>query len=252
MVEDGQALAVMGNHELNALAYHTKHPDKPDEYLRPRNEKNTKQHRDTLESFNGHDAELEDALRWFGTLPLWLDRGDLRVIHAAWHEPSLTVLSGELEDGNVLPLAALPAATTKGGKLFTAVETILKGVEVPLPDNLTFRDKDNHLRTEVRIKWWEAEPGMSWRDVALGDSQLTKQLSDDPAQLHQAYTYPAKAPPVFIGHYWRTGTPAPLARNVACLDYSVARKGGSLVAYRWDGERQLLKERFVSVPRADE
>ncbi len=34
MIEEGKALAVMGNHELNALAYHTEDPDSPGEYLR--------------------------------------------------------------------------------------------------------------------------------------------------------------------------------------------------------------------------
>jgi hypothetical protein len=41
--------------------------------------------------------------------------------------------------------------------------------------------------------------------------------------------------------------PAPLAPNVACVDYSVA-KGGRLAAYRWDGEHALRADRFVTVP----
>lgn len=52
--------------------------------------------------------------------------------------------------------------------------------------------------------------------------------------------------PVFIGHYWFTGTPVPLTGNVACLDYSVA-KGGHLVCYRWDGEQRLDESKFVWV-----
>ena len=36
MVDAGSALAVMGNHELNAIAWHTPDPDEPGEYLRPR------------------------------------------------------------------------------------------------------------------------------------------------------------------------------------------------------------------------
>src|ERR1700676_1485199 len=36
MIEQGHALAVMGNHELNALAYHTDAPDSPGEHLRRR------------------------------------------------------------------------------------------------------------------------------------------------------------------------------------------------------------------------
>jgi predicted MPP superfamily phosphohydrolase len=35
MIEEGKALAVMGNHELNALAYHTEDPEAPGE-LAPR------------------------------------------------------------------------------------------------------------------------------------------------------------------------------------------------------------------------
>jgi predicted MPP superfamily phosphohydrolase len=34
MVEAGDALAVMGNHEFNALAYHTEDPDEPGKFLR--------------------------------------------------------------------------------------------------------------------------------------------------------------------------------------------------------------------------
>src|SRR6516164_5985142 len=40
MIESGHALAVMGNHELNALAYHTEDRESLGAYLRPRNPKN--------------------------------------------------------------------------------------------------------------------------------------------------------------------------------------------------------------------
>ena len=45
MIEGGHALAVMGNHELNALAYHTEDPESPGKYLRRRSDKNVGQHR---------------------------------------------------------------------------------------------------------------------------------------------------------------------------------------------------------------
>ena len=47
------------------------------------------------------------------------------------------------------------------------------------------------------------------------------------------------------------GEPEHLARNIACLDYSVAKPGGRLTAYRWDGEQVLTKERFVWVARVE-
>ena len=58
-------------------------------------------------------------------------------------------------------------------------------------------------------------------------------------------------PPVFLGHYWLTGEPTPLEQHVACLDYSVAMRGGKLVAYRWNGEQELREDAFVSVERVE-
>jgi hypothetical protein len=47
-----------------------------------------------------------------------------------------------------------------------------------------------------------------------------------------------------------TKEPQLLAANIACLDYSVAAKGGGkLVAYRWDGKRGLSDDKFVYVSR---
>jgi hypothetical protein len=63
-----------------------------------------------------------------------------------------------------------------------------------------------------------------------------------------AETIPEPDRPTFIGHYWLDPREAlaPLTQMVACVDYSVA-KGGPLVAYRFDGEAQLVDEKFVAV-----
>src|SRR5262249_45704336 len=55
MTEEGKAVAVMGNHELNALAYHTEDPEAPGEYLRRRSDKNVKQHRKTVEQLKADE-----------------------------------------------------------------------------------------------------------------------------------------------------------------------------------------------------
>ncbi len=60
-----------------------------------------------------------------------------------------------------------------------------------------------------------------------------------------AVPYPEEAKPMFIGHYWLNGSqPNLLHRNIACVDWSVA-KSGFLCAYRWDGERELDDQKFV-------
>lgn len=63
--------------------------------------------------------------------------------------------------------------------------------------------------------------------------------------------YPAYAPPVFFRRYLLPGNlpPVAVAINAACLDYSVATDGGTLVAYRWDGEREIDAGKFVAEAR---
>lgn len=249
MTGSGNALAVIGNHEFNALAYHTPDPEHPGEYLRRHTEKNRTQHAATLESFAGHDAELAETLAWFAALPAWLDLGELRVVHAVWHAEAMEALTAHLNDDLSLRDGALEPMSREGHPAFEHIETVLKGVEAALPPGHSFHDKDGQERHAARIRWWQNDEDPSWRDLALGSPGLIRQLPDIPATGVDSPGYPPDAPPVFIGHYWLSGTPAPLAPNVACLDYSVAHEDGQLVAYRWDGERELRRSSFVSVAR---
>lgn len=71
MCDAGRAFAVMGNHEFNALCYHT--PVGNGGYLRPHSKKNQIQHGETLKAFVGRENEWAMYLEWFRTLPLYLD-----------------------------------------------------------------------------------------------------------------------------------------------------------------------------------
>jgi hypothetical protein len=124
------------------------------------------------------------------------------------------------------------------------VETLLKGVEVPLPHPHRIYDKDKHERRNVRIRWWDAE-ATDYRSAALIDEEQRLGLPELPLPRGKAIGYDHDKL-VFIGHYWLTGTPEPLTPKVACLDYS-AGKGGPLCAYRWQGESELRAEHFVTV-----
>ena len=95
MIEEGKALAVMGNHELNALAYHTEDPEAPGEFLRRHSDKNVKQHRKTVEQLK--PEELASHLEWFRTLPMWLDLDGLRVVHACWDKQAVARVAQALE-----------------------------------------------------------------------------------------------------------------------------------------------------------
>jgi len=248
MVEAGHARCVMGNHELNAIAYHTRDPRQPDQWLRPHSPKNVAQHEATLASYAGYEEKLASDLAWFRELPFWLDLGDLRLIHAAWRPQAIeTVVANGVRGMPDWP-ERRPDAFDEASELGAALDTLLKGVEWSLPQGLTFTDKDGHERDEVRVRWWNAEPGMTWAEVGFGPPELLAALPRDPVPAdYPRLHYPSDAPPVFFGHYWLTGQPEPQAPDVACLDYSVGR-GGDLVAYRWDGEATLETEKFWRVP----
>jgi hypothetical protein len=236
MIDSGAALAVMGNHELNALAFHTPDPNRPGSHLRPHNEKNSQQHAETMRQVPA--GELASYLDWFRTLPLWLDLNGLRVVHACWDGP----MTEHVKD-RVVTEDFLAAACLEGGELFGPVETLLKGKEAKLPIGVTITDKDGHERSATRIKWFEDPTGHTYGSYSMEPVQCDLKLPQ--AVLDEASPYPADSKPVFIGHYWMRGAkPELLAPNVACVDWSVA-KGGFLCAYRWDGEQELDAGKFL-------
>ncbi len=55
-----------------------------DDYLRPHTEKNMRQHQAFLDAYTHTPDDHNDVIAWFMTLPLWLDLGGLRVVHACW------------------------------------------------------------------------------------------------------------------------------------------------------------------------
>jgi len=237
MVETGQARCILGNHELNAIAYHTPRPGRPGEHLRAHSEKNARQHAATLASYANHEDALASDLAWFRQLPFWLDLDELRLVHAAWLPGQMAVIEETLADRGADWPEQHPDAFDEHTPLGSALERLLKGAEHPLPDGHSFHDKDGNERNKARIRWWQSRPGVSWQSLALDPRALPDHLldtcTDDGVP---ELEYPPDAPPVFVGHYWLSGTPQPLADNVICLDYSVA-KGGKLVAWRWDPDR---------------
>ncbi|MBQ0917751.1 metallophosphoesterase [Hydrogenophaga aromaticivorans] len=246
MVESGDALAILGNHEFNAIAWHMPDPDvvESEMFLRPRHgelgAKNRQQHRHFLAEVE--DSPLHDeAIEWFLTLPLWLDLPELRVVHACWHDGYMAELAPLLGPSRTLTHDLMVRASRRDDPVFRAVEGITKGLEVPLPEGHAFFDKDGHERCNVRIRWWD-ESVHSYRDLALMPEDARMALPEMAVPANERPVYDQRKP-VFIGHYWLQGEPVLQAEKIACVDYS-AGKGGPLVAYRWDGENTLDVSHF--------
>ena len=232
MVGEGRARAILGNHELNAVMFHTPHPE-TGEPLRPHSAKNLRQHASFLRDHPVGSAAASDAIAWMRTLPLFLDLGSFRLVHACWDEGAIARLREATGHGGAgegtLSEAQFVEAADLDGPLGEDVETVCKGPEHELPDGHAFHDKNGERRTSVRLAWWRPD-ARTWREAAMSVPDPTE-LPDAPLPPECASAiYPTNAPPVLFGHYWLTGAPELLAPNAACLDHS-AGKGGPLVTY---------------------
>lgn len=247
MIDRGAALAVMGNHEFNAVAFKTPHPEDPGERLRPHTEKNRNQHAAFLDQVGEDTALHDEIIAWFKTLPLYLDLEGLRVVHACWHDEAFATLKPLLGEGQSLLADAWLSAATPGAKAFAAVEILLKGFEIPLPAGESFLDEEGQRRRHIRTRWW-GQGASTYRAVAMLDDATRKTLSNEPVSgdVLPGYTHEK---PVFVGHYWLRGTPEPMSDRVACLDYTVTDPPpkGKLTAYRWAGESRVSRDGFVWV-----
>jgi hypothetical protein len=241
MVEAETALIVMGNHEFNALAYHTLDPDSEGEYLRPHTDKNTDQHQATLDQVGDR---IQSMIEFFFTLPLWLELPNLRVVHACWDPQSIGYLDQELADRR-LNQELLIEASRKGSSSFNAVETILKGKEWSLGQT-SFKDKDGNERHEARVRWYLPYEGQPISEYCFPVGVELPSGSFE--QNVEEAGYPSDEKPVFFGHYWlKASSPKLEAPNVSCLDYSVAKEG-FLCAYRINETDTRLNDRnFVWV-----
>lgn len=249
MVASGTALSVMGNHEFNAIAYATLRRN-GDGHLRLHTKKNADQHEAFLREYEGTAEDYADVISWFKTLPLWLEFDGLRVVHACWDRTWIDRVRQMLGDTAQMSDDLLHAASEEGTWQYEAVETILKGKEIPLPPGHSFNDKDGHPREHIRVRWWD-QGATTYRQAFMGPESAVTHIPNESISVDHLLEYAHQEPPVFLGHYWMEGEPEPLADNIGCLDYSVAKAGGKLVAYRWDGERRLSSGKFVWVPRID-
>jgi hypothetical protein len=244
MCDFGSAQAIMGNHEFNAIAFHTKN-QKDGGYFRPHLPKEISQHKATLEQFSIYPQELEMFINWFRELPIFLEIGDeFRAVHACWDQNLVNYIKAKYDnEKDIFSDEFLRASTTDNkSKDYQAIEELLKGKEQKLPQGLSFKDKDGNLRENCRVKWWQPSQHRQTFDQLLmfcPDELKGKSLNESDS----FYSYNEEIP-VFFGHYWLKGNPEIEHENAICLDYSVAKEG-LLVAYKSEFLDKNIKDRAV-------
>lgn len=237
MVESGDALAIQGNHEYNAICFATEYNG---QYLRTHNKRNIKTHESFLKEYPLGSKKHKDIISWFKTLPLFLELDDLRAVHACWHKDSIDFLKNNL-NSNIMTDEFIIESSLKGSKSFNAIESCLKGLEMNLPNNQTWKDSLGIERNTMRINWFKEQDVYTVRNIAM--SMPKSVVLPDKIIKEKPYIYNDKKT-LFFGHYWMNGVPEKQTDYVACLDYSIA-KNGKLVAYRFDGESKIDNRKFV-------
>lgn len=279
LVDRGLAQCVLGNHELNLLRqerkrgngwYFAQHPDHD---------------RAEFRDARRVGERARDAIRAFcASLPLALERADLRVTHAAWHGESIDALRRSAPVSHLDRYRGFEqqVAAALEGELGRAVHAEMQRwgdglhdarAAVPLLPALATADESYQMGNPLRVVTSGVERVAARSYYASGKWRMVQRLPwweeyrDDP--------------PVVVGHYWRWISAAgqqryafgafdlfagidPLAwlgdrRRVFCVDYSVGARFREildghepgtytrLAALRWP-ERELVTETGERLP----
>ncbi len=273
LIERGCAQCVLGNHELNLVRQERKPGngwffEQHRDHVRP-------EYRDACRA----TARQRDAIRHFvATLPLALERPDLRITHAAWHEDSIreVIQHGALshldryrhyeiqvdaEVGESLSVRALEERRRFGAALYDRQNP------VPLLEGIAITDELYQMRNPLRVLTSGLERRAERSFFASGKWRMVERIA-----WWRAYAEPV---PVVMGHYWRwinAGGNAHYSHgeldlfrddrpfdwlgpraNVYCIDYSVGARFREihdghlpgtftrLAALRWP-EREIVTE----------
>ena len=248
MRASGAAIVLAGNHEFNAVAFHTPDPRAAGEYLRRHSEKNRSQHAQFLEQVGHGSTHHDELVDWFRTLPLWLELDGIRVVHACWDPTAIGHLRPLTSGAGALTDELLHAAHERDSETWMAVEHLLKGPELPIDP--PYLDPGGHLRRRARFCWWRPDADRLDRAVVIPNGATTQDGAPYPDVPDVPITVVPVAPyrdevPVIFGHYWFEAPLKVTSPHTACVDYS-AGKAGPLVAYRWSGEATLDDRYFVA------
>ena len=252
LVRANLAFAVMGNHEYNAICYNTRSRQDNGQFLRDHNDKNKRQHQAFIDEFPDKE-ERNSILRWLQHLPLYIDVGHFRVVHACWDQTEIDFVKNKY--GNSLTDDFLHKSTRKNSREYQAIEKLLKGPEFKLPSGLEFNDNEGNPRTNVRLKWWAGKLN-TLKDAAILPAGALQEYLQDPLSKYpdakDISPYPTEDPPVFFGHYLSLPEQEKITANTACLDFLdyKATKEKKLVAMRWrkkDTDLPLDERELVSV-----
>lgn len=242
MVDNKTAFALLGNHEYDAICYYSGTSPIPwmDHY---------QTHAYFGKTIDNLDNEWRELLDWMSTLPLYLDFGNIRAVHACWDQNAIDFLKRDTRESLHLVKDSLNGREYHHHEAPPLTKHILSLTTGPLIGYATKYRK---------IRWWDLPDYACIPEITV--KPIADRIPNDtPRDLRSLPNYKETEPPVFFGHYsLDRGNIKPIKNNMCCVDFKVygdripdspkrCDGKGPLVAYRWDGEQQLSADKMVWV-----
>jgi len=245
MVENGNAYAILGNHEINAIIYYLKFKNKgmqaktPNKYF-PALFK-------TIEEFPRNSEELTGHLNWLCSLPLFLEIEGFRVVHACWSQDAIDFFK-KIPERKIKKKMFRELVQNPKSDFSKNIWTLTKGIDFKMPGDLKLINNKGVCSRSFRLRWWENPSGKTFEELSF-DSKFVLPSYTIPEQLlPETFVYPENAPVLFLGHYSRFNGPHIIKPNICCVDSCVI-KSKKITAYRWSGEKSLLKENLIFIEK---
>lgn len=156
-VEVGRAQCVLGNHDLNILLGHRKHDN---------NWFFGEEHTEDgiiVPQALADESIRQRVLKFFGTLPIALERNDLRVVHACWHDDMIDIAR---ESGDVVVLYDQHHELIEGSFPDLDLDDIDRDLEHQNKNPVKLLSSGPEVRTDApihsagkirherRVQWW--------------------------------------------------------------------------------------------------
>lgn len=244
MVEEGHGYAILGNHEINAIIYHLK--DKEGFSLVKEPSKYFLSLFKTINEYSTGSLEWKEHLKWMRSLPLYLDFGDIRAVHACWSNEAIAIADTIYEEGKIKKKVFRQIHKKSDSEISKSVWLLTKGVNLKMPGDIKIINNKGVSPRSIRTRWWDEPSGKTFAELSFESKYKLPEYTVPEQILPQTFPYPKDAPLVFFGHYCRGKGPNIVKPNVCCVD-SCVTGSKTLLAYRWNGEKELIMNNLVSV-----
>lgn len=246
MVENGNALAVLGNHEIYTIITHLE--DKKGNPLIKPPLKNFMSVLKSVNEFANYPDEWQDHLKWLRSLPLFVELDGIRIVHACWSEKAVEFVKQNLPPGKIKKEVFRKIYKNPGSELAKNIWLLTKGIQFKMPGDLKVINNKGVSPRSFRMRWWENPLGKTFEEISFESKFHLPEYTIPHEILPESLPYPEGAPIVFFGHYCRSNGPHIIKPNICCLDTCIAGSK-TLLAYRWNGESTLKPENLVKIKK---